>query len=58
MKKLKRLEEDLANEGNSKQILHAMIINYQTRINLLQDVLTQIEEIKQFKTTQDENQII
>lgn len=53
-----KLEEDLANEGNSKQILHAMIINYQTRINLLQDVLTQIEEIKQFKTTQDENQII
>lgn len=53
-----KLEDDLANEGNSKQILNAMIINYQTRINLLQDVLTQIEEIKKFKTSQNENQII
>ncbi|MEL4308888.1 hypothetical protein [Joostella sp. CR20] len=54
----KKLEEDLANEGNSKQILHAMIINYQTRINLLQDVLEQIEEIKQLKNIQNEHQII
>ncbi|WP_335967177.1 hypothetical protein [Galbibacter sp. PAP.153] len=54
----KELETDLANDGNSKQILNAMIINFQTRINLLQDVLSQIEEVKQIKTSNNESQII
>ncbi|QLE02858.1 hypothetical protein HX109_15260 [Galbibacter sp. BG1] len=62
MKKLKldyeKLEKDLANDGNSKQILHAMIINFQTRINLLQDVLDQMEEFKKLNTSNNENQII
>ena len=49
------LENDLINGGNSKMILSAMIINFQTRIDLLQDVLNQIENIKNLKNYNDEN---
>ncbi|MCX2679181.1 hypothetical protein OOZ15_04440 [Galbibacter sp. EGI 63066] len=52
------LENDLAEEGNTRQILNAMIINFQTRINLLQEVLDQIEEIKLLKHPQNENHIV
>ncbi|MEL6918578.1 MAG: hypothetical protein AAFO99_12700, partial [Bacteroidota bacterium] len=38
-----RLEQDLLKGGNSKLILSAMITNFQTRIDLLQDVLDQID---------------
>lgn len=41
-----KLEKDLINGGNSKLILSAMITNFQTRIDLLADVLQQIDEIK------------
>ncbi len=49
-----RLEQDLLNGGNSKLILRAMITNFQTRINLLKDVLGQIETIKNLKNRNDE----
>ncbi|WP_273567549.1 hypothetical protein [Maribacter halichondriae] len=49
------LEKDLANGGNSKMILSAMITNFQTRIDLLNDVLEQIETIKNLKEYNDEN---
>ena len=52
------LESKIQNDGANKQILHAMIINFQTRINLLQDVINQIEEIKEQKINSDENNII
>ncbi|WP_209405487.1 hypothetical protein [Pseudozobellia sp. WGM2] len=42
-----QLEDDLLNGGNSKLILSAMIKNFQTRIDLLQEVLDKIENIKQ-----------
>ncbi len=45
----KKMEQDLLNGGNSKLILSAMITNFQTRIDLLQDVLNQIETIKKYK---------
>jgi flagellar biosynthesis chaperone FliJ len=48
-----KLEQDLIDGGNSKMILSAMITNFQTRIDLLQDVMTQIEQIKQFKNESD-----
>lgn len=54
----KQLENDLLQNGNSKQILHAMITNFQTRINLLQDVLVQIDEIKNLKNKENETTII
>jgi len=49
------LEEDLLKGGNSKLILSAMITNFQTRIDLLQDVLNQVETIKNINNTNDEN---
>lgn len=50
-----QLERDLINGGNSKIILNAMIINFQTRIDLLKEVLTNIEEVKNLKPYNDEN---
>ena len=62
LKKLKddynQLEQDLVNGGNSKLILSAMITNFQTRIDLLQDVLDKIETIKNFKNYEDEDYTI
>ncbi|QHI36027.1 hypothetical protein IMCC3317_13800 [Kordia antarctica] len=59
---LKRLENDYTNlknqlieRGNDKRILRAMVTNFQLRINLLESVLTQIDELKLFK---NENTII
>lgn len=49
------LENDLRNGGNSKMLLSAMITNFQTRIDLLQDVLSQIGDIKILKKYNDEN---
>jgi hypothetical protein len=51
----KVLEQDLLDGGNSKLILSAMITNFQTRIDLLQDVLDQVENIKNLKNYDDEN---
>jgi len=50
-----KLEQDLLNGGNSQLILSAMITNFQTRIDLLQDVLNQIETIQTLKDYTDEN---
>ncbi len=59
LKKLEKnygqLEQDLLNGGNSKLLLSAMITNFQTRIDLLQDVLGQIETIQTLKDYNDEN---
>ena len=54
----KTLEQDLLNGGNSKLILSAMITNFQTRIDLLQNVLDQVENIKNLKKYNDENYTI
>lgn len=51
----KKLEQDLANGGNPQLLLNAMITNFQTRINLLQDVLENIKQVKQLKSVTDEN---
>lgn len=50
-----KLEQDLIEGGNSKLILSAMITNFQTRIDLLQEVMNKMETIKNFKTYNDEN---
>ena len=50
-----QLEADLINGGNNKMLLSAMITNFQTRIDLLQDVIDQIETIKNLKNYNDEN---
>ena len=50
-----KLEKELLDGGNSKLILSAMITNFQIRIDLLNDVLSQIETIKNLKKYNDEN---
>ncbi|MEC7263911.1 MAG: hypothetical protein VXW38_09240 [Bacteroidota bacterium] len=57
-KDYKSLEQDLVNGGDSKIIMNAMIINFQTRIDLLKEVLSQIENIKNLKSQKDESFII
>ncbi|RNL68045.1 hypothetical protein ED312_23375 [Sinomicrobium pectinilyticum] len=44
-----KLEAELQKNGYSKQLLNAMITNFQTRITLLQNVMEQIEDTKQLK---------
>lgn len=66
MLQLQKLETDYDNlkrmlieNGNDKQILYAMITNFQTRVDLLKDVIYRIEEIKQQqKLNENENNII
>lgn len=48
------LEQELLNGGNSKLILSAMITNFQTRIDLLNEVLNTIESIKEFNSDNNE----
>ena len=43
------LKEDLAKSGNDNRVIYAMIQNFQQRIDLLNNVLTQIENIKTLK---------
>ena len=50
-----KLEADLVAGGDSKLILSAMIVNFQTRIDLLQEVMNQIDTIKNINTINDEN---
>jgi len=54
----RKMEQDLLGGGNSKLILSAMIRNFQTRIDLLQDVMVQIEQIKQYKNDTHATQTI
>ncbi|KAB5485670.1 MULTISPECIES: hypothetical protein [Flagellimonas] len=54
-KDYRSLEQDLVNGGDSKIIMNAMIINFQTRIDLLREVLSQIENIKNLKSQNDES---
>ncbi|TLP81676.1 hypothetical protein [Maribacter sp. ACAM166] len=53
-----KIEQDLLNGGNSKLILSAMILNFQTRIELLNEVMIQIENIKSIKNTNNANYTI
>ncbi|MDT0685803.1 DUF4179 domain-containing protein [Autumnicola psychrophila] len=52
------LKRDLLKSGKDKRVIHAMINNFQQRIDLLNTVLTQIEEIKLLKNNSHENYII
>ncbi len=54
----KKLEQDLVKGGDAKLILSAMITNFQTRIDLLREVMERVEEVKQFKNESNENNTI
>lgn len=54
----KKLKTDLVNSGEDKRVIHAMISNFQTRINLLEAVMSQIEKTKKLKKINHENQVL
>lgn len=49
-----QLKTDLVESGNDKRVISAMIANFQNRIELLQQVIQTIEEIKTLKANQNE----
>ena len=55
---MKILKDDLIDSGKDNRVIHAMIQNFQQRIDLLNNVLTQIENIKTLKNQNHENNII
>ena len=44
-----KLKKDLTESGDDKRVVYAMISNFQNRIEVLEHVLKNIEEVKQFK---------
>ncbi|WP_151894456.1 hypothetical protein [Patiriisocius marinistellae] len=50
----KILKVDLLQSGNDKRVVTAMIANFQNRIELLQEVINTIEDIKNQKNNTDE----
>ncbi|RIA09576.1 hypothetical protein OE09_1415 [Flavobacteriaceae bacterium MAR_2010_72] len=64
LKQIKHLEKayetlkiDLIKSGDDKRVIYAMISNFQSRIDLLKNVLIQIEEVKQLNQNNDEHKI-
>lgn len=51
-----KITHELASKGESKQLIHAMITNLQTRISFLEEVLVKIENIKTIKEKYHESQ--
>lgn len=52
-----KLKKDLIKSGNDERVIHAMIQNFQSRIELLQQVLEQIEQLKELKLKSHETTI-
>ena len=50
----KHLKTDLTESGNDQRVIYAMIANFQSRIDILNTVLEQIETIKELKINTDE----
>ena len=48
---------ELKESTEDKRIIYAMIANFQQRIDLLQGLLSQIEDVKQLKKQQHENYV-
>ncbi len=51
----KQLKLDLNTSGKDERVIYAMISNFQDRIDLLQNVVEQIDDLKQTKNEQNEN---
>lgn len=49
------LKLDLEDSGDDKRVIYAMISNFQSRIDLLQNTLEHINTVKQFKQAKNEN---
>ena len=57
-KRYEGLRRDLKNSGKDNRVIQAMIQNFQQRIDLLNNVLSQIENIKKLNNQNHENNII
>lgn len=55
--KYELLKKDLVDSGNDKRVIYAMISNFQNRIELLEQVINKIEEVKNLNTQKNENTI-
>ena len=51
------LKKDLVKSGKDERVIHAMISNFQSRIDLLQSVLEQIDQLKTLKQNTHETTI-
>lgn len=49
-----QLKLDLVESGNDKRVIYAMIANFQNRIDLLEQVVSIVEEVKTLKTNENE----
>lgn len=52
-----KLKKDLVKSGEDKRVIYAMITNYQTRIDLLREVMKQLDNTEQLKTQNHEKQL-
>ena len=50
-----KLKQNLSESGEDQRVIYAMITNFQNRIEVLQNVLLQIENVKQLKNNIYEN---
>jgi hypothetical protein len=57
MTEYETLKKDLSESGNDNRVIYAMISNFQNRIDLLQQVIKKIEEIKNLKDHRNETTI-
>lgn len=51
-KNYERLKLDLTESGNDHRVIYAMISNFQSRIDLLENVLISIEHVKEFNQSE------
>ncbi len=49
-----QLKVDLVDSGNDNRVVYAMISNLQSRVDLLQEMISNIEEYKNLKTNENE----
>lgn len=54
-KEYEKLKRNLSESGEDQRVIYAMISNFQNRIEVLQNVLQQIEQVKQLKNNNYEN---
>ncbi len=52
------LKTDLVKSGSDKRVIYAMIQNFQNRINLLEQVINKIEEVKKLNTQKNETSML
>ena len=50
-----KLKSDLAKSGDDRRVIYAMISNFQNRIDILQNTLDYLEQLKQLNTYTHEN---